>query len=56
MAEKLDAVFDTVEAAGLAELFKSDRLGGIDTLGLYPLLETVEVERGHFYREPTYIN
>lgn len=49
--EKLDAVFDAVEATGLAELFEGDRLGGINALGFYPTLEMVQVERGHFFRE-----
>jgi len=56
VAEKLNAIFDTVEAAGLAELFEGYRLGGIDALGLYPLLDTVEIERGHFHREPLHID
>jgi len=49
LAEKLDAIFNAVEAAGLTQFFEGNRFRGVDALGLYPLLETVEIEWGHFH-------
>lgn len=56
LAEKLNPVFDTMEAARLTELLEGDGLSGVDALGLYPLVDAAEVEGGHFHREPTYID
>ena len=48
-AEELDAVFDAVDGPGGAEFFDGDGLGGVEAFLVDPVLNCVEVDRGHFF-------